>query len=88
MLKTAVMTGVTFQLDIPTTSNNLQVFERMVELARTMAGSLSAGLIDVNRKPIGDVQLDKIRQQLKNISNAMAAQGIAPGSSHAKRLFS
>ncbi|MGQ2966192.1 MAG: cell division protein ZipA C-terminal FtsZ-binding domain-containing protein, partial [Methylophilus sp.] len=59
-----------------------------VELARNMAASLSASLIDVNRKPIGDPQLDKIRQQLKNISNAMAAQGIVPGSSHAKRLFS
>ncbi|MFD1121241.1 cell division protein ZipA C-terminal FtsZ-binding domain-containing protein [Methylophilus flavus] len=88
MLKTTVMTGVTFQLDIPTTSDSLQVFDRMVELARNMAGSLSASLIDVNRKPIGDPQLDKIRQQLKNISNAMAAQGITPGSSHAKRLFS
>lgn len=88
MLKTAVMTGVTFQLDIPTTPNNLQVFDHMVELARSMANSLSAGLIDVNRKPIGDVQLDKIRQQLKNISNAMTEQGIVPGSSHAKRLFS
>ncbi|WP_229007369.1 cell division protein ZipA C-terminal FtsZ-binding domain-containing protein [Methylophilus sp. Leaf408] len=88
MLKTAVMTGVTFQLDIPTTANSLQVFDRMVDLARNMAGSLSASLIDVNRKPIGDVQLDKIRQQLNNISNAMAAQGITPGSAHAKRLFS
>lgn len=88
MLKTAVMTGVTFQLDIPTTANSLQVFDRMVDLARNMAGSLSASLIDVNRKPIGDVQLDKIRQQLSNISNAMAEQGITPGSAHAKRLFS
>jgi FtsZ-interacting cell division protein ZipA len=88
MLKTTVMTGVTFQLDIPTTSDSMQVFDRMVELARNMAASLSASLIDVNRKPIGDPQLDKIRQQLKNISNAMAAQGIVPGSSHAKRLFS
>ena len=88
MLKSAVMTGVTFQLDIPTTSNNLHVFDHMVELAGNMASSLGAGLIDVNRKPIGEVQLDKIRQQLRNISSAMAAQGIAPGSHHAKRLFS
>lgn len=88
MLKSAVMTGMTFQLDIPTTPNSLQVFDHMVDIARNMAGSLSASLIDVNRKPIGDVQLDKIRQQLRNISNAMGAQGIIPGSSHAKRLFS
>lgn len=88
MLKSAVMTGVTFQLDIPTTPHSLQVFDHMVEIASNMASSLSASLIDVNRKPIGDLQLDKIRQQLRNISNAMAAQGIVPGSSHAKRLFS
>ena len=88
MLKTAVMTGVTFQLDIPTTPNNLQVFDHMVEIAASMASSLSASMIDVNRKAIGESQLDKIRQQLNNISNAMAAQGITPGSSHAKRLFS
>jgi len=88
MLKTAVMTGVTFQLDIPTTPNSLQVFDHMVDIAENMASSLSGSMIDVNRKAIGDAQLDKIRQQLKNISNAMAAQGITPGSSHAKRLFS
>lgn len=88
MLKSAVMTGVTFQLDIPTTPNNLQVFDHMVEVAINMATSLGGSLIDVNRKPIGDVQLNKIRQQLKNISNAMATQGIVAGSSHAKRLFS
>jgi FtsZ-interacting cell division protein ZipA len=88
MLKTAVMTGVTFQLDIPTTPNSLRVFDHMVDIAASMASSLSGSMIDVNRKAIGDAQLDKIRQQLKNISNAMAAQGITPGSSHAKRLFS
>jgi FtsZ-interacting cell division protein ZipA len=88
MLKTAVMTGVTFQLDIPTTPNNLQVFDHMVDIATSMASSLSASMIDVNRKAIGETQLDKIRQQLNNISKAMAAQGIMPGSSHAKRLFS
>lgn len=88
MLKTAVMTGVTFQLDIPTTPNNVQVFDHMIEVARGMAQSLGGNMIDVNRKPIGDPQLGKIRQQLNTISAAMAEKGILPGSSHAKRLFS
>lgn len=88
MLKTAVMTGVTFQLDIPTTPNNVQVFDHMIEVARGIAQSLGGSMIDVNRKPIGDTQLNKIRQQLKTISSAMAEKGILPGSSHAKRLFS
>lgn len=60
----------------------------LASVPRHLATSLNAALIDVNRKAIGDPQLDKIRQQLKNISNAMATQGIIPGSSHAKRLFS
>ncbi|MDP8566966.1 cell division protein ZipA C-terminal FtsZ-binding domain-containing protein [Methylophilus aquaticus] len=88
MLKTAVMTGITFQLDIPTTPNNVQVFDHMIEVARGIAQSLGGSMIDVNRKPIGDTQLSKIRQQLKTISSAMAEKGILPGSSHAKRLFS
>lgn len=88
MLKSAVMTGVTFQLDIPTTPQSVQVFDQMVEVARSMASSLSASLIDVNRKPIGDAQLDKIRQQLHQITDTMTAQCIFPGSSHACRLFS
>lgn len=88
MLKTAVMSGVTFQLDIPTTPNSVQVFDHMVEVARTMAHSLNAVMTDVNRKPLGEPQLEKIRHQLKTISATMAAQGILPGSSHALRLFS
>lgn len=88
MLKSAVMTGMTFQLDIPTTPDNLDVFEQMVQLARQFATSLNAEMQDVNRKPIAAPQLEKIRQQLISISATMQAQGIAPGSQHARRLFS
>lgn len=88
MLKTAVMTGMTFQLDIPTTPNNLAVFEQMVQLARQFATSLNAEMLDVNRKSIAQPQLAKIRQQLTSISATMQTQGIAPGSQHARRLFS
>lgn len=88
MLKTAVLTAVTFQLEIPTTLNSVQVFDHMLEVATTMAQSLNATITDVNRRPLGDVQLEKIRQQLKIISENMAAQGILPGSPHALRLFS
>lgn len=88
MLKTAVMTGVTFQLDIPTVKNNTEVFDHMVAIANNMSQSLDAVMIDVNRKPIGDLQLEKIRQQLKVINATMIAKGITPGSQHALRLFS
>lgn len=88
MLKTAVMTGFTFQLDIPTVAQNTQVFDQMVTVAQSMASSLEATLIDVNKRPIAEVQLDKIRQQLKVINATMIAKGVIPGSPQALRLFS
>lgn len=88
MLKTAVMTGFTFQLDIPTVAQNTQVFDQMINIAQSMAISLEGVIIDVNRRPIGEVQLEKIRQQLNVINATMIAKGIIPGSPQALRLFS
>jgi FtsZ-interacting cell division protein ZipA len=88
MLKTAVMHGITFQLDIPTVRNSTEVFDRMVSMAKALATSLDATLVDDNRKALGDLQLEKIRQQLKMINATMIAKGIIPGSPQALRLFS
>jgi len=88
MLKNAVMNGITFQLDIPTVKNSLDVFDRMIQLAKTLANHLDATIVDDNRKVLGDLQLEKIRQQLKMINATMIAKGIIPGSPQALRLFS
>lgn len=88
MLKTAVMHGVTFQLDIPTVKNSAEVFDRMINIAKTLAKNLDATLVDDHRKALGDLQLEKIRQQLKMINATMIAKGIIPGSPQALRLFS
>lgn len=88
MLKNSVMHGVTFQLDIPTVKNSADVFDRMIAMAKTLAKQLDAGIVDDNRKELGDLQLEKIRQQLKMINATMIAKGIIPGSPQALRLFS
>lgn len=88
MLRTAVIRGVTFQLDIPRVKHCTEVFNQMVLIAKQMEGSLSGKLVDDNQRPLGDSQIEKIRQQLKVIHATMVARGIMPGSPGALRLFS
>lgn len=87
-LRTTMVHGVTFQLDIPHVANCAEVFNQMVLSARKMAGTLGGQLVDANQKPLGELQIDKIRQELKTIHAKMVARGIIPGSLVAHRLFS
>jgi FtsZ-interacting cell division protein ZipA len=88
MLKNSVMHGCTFQLDIPTVLGSSIVFDNMIAIAKSIAKSLDAEIVDDNRRIIGDIQLEKIRQQLNVINAQMIAKGIIPGSPQALRLFS
>ena len=88
MLRTSVIRGVIFQLDIPRVRNCLEVFNQMVFMARKMEGSLNGRLVDDNQRQLGDTQIEKIRQQLKMIHAKMVTRGIVPGSDNALRLFS
>lgn len=88
MLRTSVIKGVTFQLDIPHVKNCAEAFGHMVQIARQMEIGLHATLVDDNNRPLGDIQIEKIRQQLKVIHATMLVRGIVPGSDSARRLFS
>ena len=88
MLRTNVIRGLSFQLDIPRVRNCPEVFNQMVLIARQMEGSLSGQLVDDNQRALGEAQIEKIRQQLKVIHATMVARGIVPGSPIALRLFS
>lgn len=87
-LRTALIRGVTFQLDIPHVANCMEVFNQMVLAARKMESSLGGQLVDAHQKPLGETQIEKIRQELKMIQAKMVARGIIPGSLLAHRLFS
>ncbi|MDP1767127.1 MAG: cell division protein ZipA C-terminal FtsZ-binding domain-containing protein [Methylotenera sp.] len=88
MLRTSVVKGVTFQLDIPHVKQSAEVFSHMVQVARQVEIGLNAVLVDDNNKVLGDIQIEKIRQQLKVIQSTMLVRGIVPGSDCAHRLFS
>jgi FtsZ-interacting cell division protein ZipA len=87
-LRNNVLKSVTFQIEIPKVGNCEQVFNQMITIAQKMASSLNASLVDDNQKPLGDLQIEKIRQQLKVIHATMVARGIMPGSLGSMRLFS
>jgi FtsZ-interacting cell division protein ZipA len=87
MLRSSVVKGVTFQLDIPHVKQCTEAFSHMVQVARQMEIGLNAVLVDDNNKVLGDMQIEKIRQQLKVIQATMLVRGIVPGSDTAHRLF-
>ena len=57
--------------------------------ARRFAETLQGTLVDDNRQPLNDVQLDHIRREFIGKPQAtMASYGIPAGSAQALRLFS
>lgn len=86
-LRQNVVLSATFQMEIPKVINCEDVFSQMVDIAKKMATSLSAYIVDDNQKPLGDLQIEKIRQQLKVIHATMVARGVMPGSDSSMRLF-
>lgn len=88
MLRTSVVKGITFQLDIPHVKHCTEAFNHMVQVAKQMENGLNALLVDDNNKTLGDIQIEKIRHQLKIIHATMLTRGIVPGSDSALRLFS
>ncbi len=88
VLRTTVIRGISFQLDIPRVKNCSEIFNQMVLVARQMSHGLNAILVDDNQRPIGELQIERIRQQLKVIHAQMVTRGVVPGSQCALRLFS
>ncbi|HSF71776.1 MAG TPA: cell division protein ZipA C-terminal FtsZ-binding domain-containing protein [Methylotenera sp.] len=86
-LRSNVLKSITLQIEIPKVNNCEQVFNQMILMAQKMASSLGANLVDDNQKQLGDLQIEKIRQQLKVIHATMVARGIMPGSPSSMRLF-
>ncbi len=88
MIRTVSLKGLTFQMDIALAEHCTETFNRMVIMAKNMALSLSANLVDDHQRELSDVHIEKIRQQLKLIQVQMTVKGIVPGSAVALRLFS
>lgn len=81
--------GLTFVLDVPRVDHGERVFLQMVDLAKRFAETLQGTLVDDNRQPLSDVQLDHIRREFIGKPQAMmASYGLPAGSPQALRLFS
>ena len=81
--------GLTFLLDVPRVDHGERVFMQMTELARRFAETLQGALVDDNRQPLTDTQLEHIRREFIGKPQAtMAAFGLPAGSAQALRLFS
>jgi FtsZ-interacting cell division protein ZipA len=87
-LRTVFYRGVSFQLDVPKVSSTSDAFNRMVQFARQLEASVDGILVDDNQRALGEIEIEKIRQQLKTIHTRMVARFILPGTSSALRLFS
>lgn len=87
MLKSVALKGVTFQMEIALTESCTETFNSMVLMAKSMAHSLSAMLVDDHQRELSDAKIEKIRQQLRLIQVQMTVKGIPPGSPVALRLF-
>lgn len=87
-LRTVFYRGISFQLDVPRVEHCADAFNQMVLIARQLETSLEGTLVDDNQRALGDVEIDKIRQQLQVIHARMVARSILPGTPTALRLFS
>ncbi len=88
-IKTISTHGLTFLIDVPRVDHGERVYYQMVELAKRFAETLQGNLVDDNRQPLGDPQLDHIkREYIVKTQQRMAQHGIPAGSPQALRLFS
>ncbi|OYY44967.1 MAG: hypothetical protein B7Y56_07570 [Gallionellales bacterium 35-53-114] len=79
--------GLTLLLDVPRVEQPVQRFDDMIVLARRLAQSLGATVVDDLQVILSDVSLAQIREQIIAIECRMLAAGIQPGSAQARRLF-
>ena len=79
--------GAVLLLDVPRVADPVRAFDQMKQVARRMAQTLDAVLVDDNRRPLDDAALAAIRQQVQATAAALASVRIDPGSARAQALF-
>lgn len=88
-IKSLTTHGITFMLDVPRVDHGERVFFLMVDQARRFADALQGQLVDDNRQPLNEAQLDGIkREYVAKAQASMAQYGFPAGSPQALRLFS
>lgn len=80
--------GAVLLLDVPRVADPARVFDQMKLVAKRMAQTLDAALVDDNQRPLKcDAALAAIRQQVQATAAAIRDVRIDPGSPRALALF-
>jgi len=88
-LRTLTTHGLTFLLDVPRVDHGERIFTQMTEIAKRFGDTLQGALVDDNRQPLSESQLDHIRREFIGKPQAtMASFNLPAGSPQALRLFS
>lgn len=87
-IRTMSTRGITFLLDVPRVAHGDRVFNQMLDIARRFADALHGLLVDDNRRPLSDGELEPIRRQVVEYQAAMALRNLPAGGHLALRLFS
>ncbi len=87
LLNQMSFSGLTLLLEVPRVEKPVGRFGEMLEVAKVIAASLRANVVDDRRKQLGDEGIAIIREQVVAIEQTMLGQQIIPGSSQALRLF-
>ena len=86
-LRTLSVAGVVLLLDVPRVAEPVKAFEQMRLLAKRLAQTLEATLVDDNRRSLDDAGLGAIRTQVQATAGALREAQIEPGGQRALRLF-
>ena len=84
----ATVREVTIGLDVPQVEQRLQPFERLCQLAQELAQALEGELCDEAGQPLAPEFFAGIAQELEGLYQVLESNGLAAGSSQARRLFS
>lgn len=74
-------------LEVPCVTHGELAFDRMMQVAESLAENLEAVLVDEHRRPITERFVSPVRQQIGQLQSRMGQQGVAAGSALALRLF-
>lgn len=80
--------ALSLAMDVPRAPETARSFESMARLARDLAAALGGRMVDDNDRALDEQSLASIGRQLDGVRSRLEAQGIAPGSALALRLFS
>ena len=87
-VQAATPQAVSLSLDVTRAPDTRRSFESMARLAHQLAAILGGSLVDDNGNMLDERAIAAIAAQLDAVSTRLAAQGVAPGSPAALRLFS